>query len=484
MTNNTTSYALITDFYQLTMAQGFWKLKKHNQLAVFHLYFRKIPFQNGYIIFCGLKNFLEIVENYHFSLEDLDYLASLKTNNKNKVFEPQFLSFLKNFVFRCRIDSVLEGDIVFAKEPVMKISGTLLECQLLETILLNTINFQSLIATKASRIYNVAKGKPILEFGLRRAQGKDGALAASRASYIGGCFATSNVLAGKHYGITVIGTHSHSWVVSFEDEKEAFRKYILQTSEDFSFLIDTYSILQGLENAIIVANEQKDAKKRFFAVRIDSGDIAYFSKIIRKKLDQAGFQHTKIIASNDLDEHIIDSLYQQNAKIDIWAVGTKLVTAKDDPAMHGVYKLSAIQKEKKWNYRLKISEDIEKTSDPGILQVARFYEKNNFLGDVVFNEQEKEIWNKKNYIEMVNPNNPIQRKKFSKKQDFKLLLQTVMKQGKTCYHFSDIHTVRKNTIEKLQNLDESIKRLINPHIYPVGLEKNLFELKQKMILTK
>ena len=480
MSSQKISYALTTDFYQLTMAQSLWKLGRQNEQAVYHLQFRKTPFKNGYIIFCGLQDLLEIIENYRFSTDDLDYLASLIVNKK-KIFSTQFLNFLKQFSFQCRIDACLEGSIVFAKEPVLRVMGGLLECQLLETISLNTINFQSLIATKASRIFNASKGKPILEFGLRRAQGNDGGLTASKAAYIGGCFATSNVLAGKNYGITVVGTHSHSWVVSFDSEKEAFRNYVKYSPDNFSFLIDTYSILQGLENAIAVAKEQKNAKKNFFAVRIDSGDIAYFSKIIRKKLDAAGFKNTKIIASNDLDEYIIASLDQQKAQIDIWAIGTKLVTANDDPAMHGVFKLSAIKKKNQWDYCLKISEDIEKTNEPGILQVARFFDKKNLLGDVIFDEKKNSL---ESNIVMINPFNPIQKKRFSNKQDCKLLLKNVMDKGKICYCFSDIHTIRKKTIDQLENLDEEIKRFINPHIYPVGLEKTLFEFKQKLILKK
>ena len=483
------NHSLITDLYQLTMAQCHWQLGRHNKQAVFHLNFRRHPFSNGYIIVCGVKEIIEIIENYKFEQNDLNYLANLKTKNKQNIFSKEFLSFLKTFAFNCSIYSFIEGTIAFASEPVMRIKGTLLECQLLESILLNTINFQSLIATKASRIFNAAKGKPILEFGLRRAQGKDGALAASRAAYIGGCSATSNVLAGKTYAIPVVGTHSHSWVMSFDSEKEAFKQYVLTAPQNCSLLIDTYSATQGITNAICVVKKYlTNAKNNFFAVRIDSGDITYFSKIIRQKLDQAGFINTKIIASNALDEYIITSLNEQDAKIDIWAVGTKLVTAKDDSAMNGVYKLSAI-KEKNWNYCIKISEDIEKINDPGILQVARLYKKNSsplkqnlFIGDVIFNELTFNL--SQEDIVMINPVNPLQQKTFSQKTISQLLLKEVMKNGKICYNFPSIHETRQYVLSQLNQLDHSIKRLFNPHTYHVGLEKSLFDLKKQLISAK
>ena len=475
-------YSLITDLYQFTMAQSWWQSNLHNQRAIFHLHFRTAPFKNGYIIFCGLDTILNIIKDYKFDKEELNYLANLKTPNNKNLFHKDFLFFMQNFHFRCNIFSLLEGSIAFAKEPMLRVEGSLLECQLLETILLNTINFQSLIATKAARIFIAAKQKDILEFGLRRAQGIDGGLSATRAAYIGGCSATSNVLANKIYSIPVVGTHSHSWVLSFISELDAFRKFAENSFYNFSFLIDTYSILKGLENAMTVAKEQKNAINRFVAVRIDSGDIAYFSKIIRKKLDDAGFKKTKIIASNDLDEHIISSLEQQGAKVDIWAVGTKLITAKDDPAMQGIYKISALEKNKKWHYCMKISEDPEKINDPGILQIARFEKEKKFIGDVVFNDLTKNKKDKK--IVMINPFNPLQKKTFHPPATFQLLLQPVMKKGKICYKSPDIHKIRSYAISQLQKLDNSTKRLINPHIYPVGLEKNLFELKQKIFLEK
>jgi nicotinate phosphoribosyltransferase len=475
------NYNLLIDFYQLTMAQNLWLLDNHSQRSVFHLSFRSAPFGSGYVIFCGINDALEIIKGYQFEQSDLDYLASMKDQNNQIIFQEKFLNFLKNFSFSCDIHSFSEGSIAFAAEPVVRVEGTFLECLLLESILLNNINFQSLIATKASRLFNASESKPVLELGLRRAQGKNGALTATKAAYIGGCHSTSNTLAGKIYGIPVIGTHSHSWVVSFESEKQAFRKLVSCSPERFTFLIDSYSILRGIENAITVAKEQKNPIDKFFAVRIDSGDIAYFSKIIRKKLDKAGFFNTKIIASNDLDEHIISSLNQQKAKVDIWGVGTKLVTAKDDPVINGVYKLSAIQRKKNWDYCIKISEDIEKINIPGVLQVARFFKKKHYQGDVIFNEIGSN-WDKN--IAMVNHTNPLQQKEFSTKQPYKLQLKLVMRQGEICHSLPNIHQARRQVILQLQNLDSSIKRLVNPHAYPTGLEVSLFETMQKLILQK
>ena len=473
------SFSLFTDLYQLTMAQGYWEAGKKNQQAVFHLSFRKNPFKGGYIIFCGLKPALEAIEKFFFSADDLKYLASLKSTNKQPVFSKKFLNFLKDFKINCTIKSLPEGTVIFAGEPVLQVAGTLLECQLLESLLLNIINFQSLIATKSARIFSLAQNKSILEFGLRRAQGIDGAISASRAAYIGGSFATSNLLAAKIYNIPVIGTHSHSWVLSFASEKLAFEQFIRSFPKKFSLLIDTYSALSGIKNAIEVVKKHSSPNS-FFAVRIDSGDLAYLSKKIRHFLDQAGFTKTKIIASGDLDEYIIASLKEQQAAIDIWAVGTKLITATDEPALNGVYKLSAIYEEKNWRFCTKISDDLNKSNDPGILQIMRFFSPDGLaLGDAIYNQLEP--IKKNTSCTIINPNNNLQQKVFSSSTLRRNILQIVMKNGKISYTFPTIEKVRKNTINQLSKFDDSIKRLVNPHLYPVGLEKKLFNLKKQLI---
>ena len=483
LTDNRLSHSTLTDLYQLTMAQNYWKLSKKNLKTVFHLTFRDIPFGNGYIVFCGLDSVLEAVKNYAFYESDLIYLSGVKTQSNKLLFEKEFLEFLKNYKLNCNIYSVLEGTIVFAEEPVLRVEGAILDCMLLESQLLNKINFQSLIATKASRIFCASSGKPILEFGLRRAQGSDGALSASRSAYIGGVVATSNVSAGKIYDIPVVGTHSHSWVMSFESEKEAFKQYILSSPTNCVLLVDTYSTIQGTKNAISAVKEYlAEPEKNFLAIRIDSGDLAYLSKKARLLLDQAGFQNTKIIASNNLDEHIIASLNNQKAAIDTWAIGTKLITANKTSALNGVYKLSAIfnDEKKKWKPCLKISEDIKKINNPGILQVIRFFDKDGLAyADSIYNQLE---FTPKKSMVMINPRNPRQKKTISLDSPREELLHQVVKGGKVVYHSPSIHSIREKSLNQLKNFDASIKRQTHPHIYPIGLESGLYQVKEDLIL--
>ncbi len=483
LTDGNLSHATLTDLYQLTMAQGYWKIAKKNLKAVFHLTFRDIPFDNGYIVFCGLDSVLEAVENYAFCESDLIYLSKVKTPNGELLFEKEFLNHLKNYKLSCNIYSALEGSIVFAEEPVLRVEGTILDCQLLESQLLNKINFQSLIATKAARIFSVSMDKPILEFGLRRAQGSDGALSASRAAYIGGAAATSNVSAGKIHNIPIVGTHSHSWVMSFDSEKEAFKQYILSCPTNCILLVDTYSTIQGTKNAISAVKAYLvEPEKNFLAIRIDSGDLAYLSKKARLLLDEAGFHKTKIIASNDLDEHIIASLNEQRAAIDTWAVGTKLITANGASSLNGVYKLSATFNEdkKKWMPCLKISEDIKKINNPGILQVLRFFDKDGVAySDSIYNQLE--FTPEKNMV-MINPHNPRQKKTISLDDHHEKLLHQVVKEGKVVYRSPSIHRIRERALNQLKNFDASIKRHIHPHIYPIGLERGLYQLKDELIL--
>lgn len=477
------SSGLLVDLYLLTMAQGYWETGKAQQKVVFHLSFRKNPFQNGYTIFGGLQPALEAVENFNFSKTDLDYLASLEIVDNKPLFSKKFLRLLKNFKPQCQIHAFSEGSVVFAGEPVMRISGPLLDCQLLESLLLNIINFQSLIATKATRIMTVTQQKPIYEFGLRRAQGINGAVSASRAAFIGGCSATSNLLAGKLYKIPVIGTHSHSWVLSFASEQEAFKSYIQSFPDKFSLLVDTYTTLSGVKNAIEVVNKYS-SKEKFIGIRLDSGDLTYFSNKARKLLDKAGYNQTKIIVSNDLDEYIISSLNEQKSAIDIWAIGTKLVTAANDAALNGVYKLSALyhKETQKWQFCCKLSEDPSKINNPSILQIRRFFNKQGFaICDAIYNQLDKtEI--KKNFV-IVNPLNHWQHKKILAGTNYQDLLLEVMKEGKISKPLPSLQQIKQNVTTSLSNFDFSIKRLINPHIYPVGLEEKLYELKKNMIIN-
>lgn len=366
---------LFTDLYELTMMQVWFQNGMEHLETCFDLFFRKCPFGGEYIIAAGIDDALLFLKNAQFSQEDISYLRSLH------LFDDDFIDWLSGWRFDCRVYAVHEGCITFPQEPVMRIQGPLASCQLVETALLNFINFQSLIATKSTRICSVAGWDSVLEFGARRAQGPDGALSASRAAYIGGCVATSNVLAGKTYGIPVRGTHAHSFVMSFGSELEAFRKYAESYPDATILLIDTYdTIKSGLPNSVLVGKELEKMKRCLAGVRLDSGDILTLSKMTRKRLDEAGLISVKIVASGDLDEYIIASLRENQAPVDVYGVGTRLVTGYDTPALGGVYKLSAIQNHNgNMEMRLKISDGEDKQSLPGIKQVWRVYDENGMM---------------------------------------------------------------------------------------------------------
>lgn len=381
------SLMLLTDLYQLTMAQGYWHGGMHQRETVFHLFFRSLPFRGRFAIFCGLDYVADFLQGFGFDASDLAYLATLKNGDGTPVFQAAFLDYLKNLAFTCDVYAVAEGTPVFPNEPLLRVKGPLPQCQLLETALLNMINFQTLIATKAARVSGAAGKDPVLEFGLRRAQGIDGALAASRAAYVGGCAATSNVLAGKLFGIPVRGTHAHSWVMSFEDELESFAAYAEAMPANCTFLVDTYDTLAGVEKAILVGRKLRQSGHPLLGIRLDSGDLADLSIRARRMLDEAGFPDTVIVASNDLDEHAIAELKRNGARIGMWGVGTKLATAYDQPALGGVYKLGALHDPAKgWLHKIKLSEDPLKTSVPGILQVRRFRNGKTPAVDVIYDE--------------------------------------------------------------------------------------------------
>lgn len=472
------SLSLVTDLYQLTMAYGYWQSNTDNKEAVFHLYFRKNPFQGGYTISCGLDYVIDFLENFRFTSDDIEYLSSLTGNDDKPLFKEEFLKYLAELKFSCDVDAIPEGTVVFPNEPMIRIKGPLVECQLLETALLNIINFQTLIATKASRVVLAAKGEQVLEFGLRRAQGIDGGLAASRASYIGGCAATSNVFAGKIFKIPVKGTHAHSWIMSFESELEAFQTYAEAMPNNCVFLVDTYDTLEGVRKAVEVGKNLKAKGYKMAGIRLDSGDLAYLSIEARKILDENGFTDTAIVGSNDLDEIIISSLKAQGAKINIWGVGTKLVTAYDQPALGGVYKLSAIKNPgQEWQNRIKLSEQSIKVSTPGIQQVRRFSINNENLGDMIYDLNTSFSENV-----IIDPLDLTRRKSFDEKVTYTDLLVPVFKDGKRVYDSPDIHSIREETMKNLNMFYSGIKRFVNPHQYPVGLEKNLYDLKTNLIL--
>jgi nicotinate phosphoribosyltransferase len=473
------SMGLFTDLYQVTMAYGYWRAGVQEQDSVFQLFFRRNPFHGGYAVCAGLATAIEYLERLHFSAEDQTYLASLLGNDGQPMFQPKFLDYLRQLNFRCDIDAIPEGTVVFPHEPLVRVRGPILHAQLLESALLCIINFQTLIATKASRIVMAAAGEPVLEFGLRRAQGLDGTLSASRAAYIGGCAATSNLMAGKLFGIPVKGTHAHSWVMCFDDELEAFRQYAAAMPNNCVFLVDTFDTLQGVRHAITVARELRERGHEMAGIRLDSGDLAYLSIEARRMLDEAGFPNAQIVASNDLDEHLITSMKQQGAKIAIWGVGTKLVTAYDEPALGGVYKLSAIRADGgPWRYKMKLSEQAIKVSNPGILQVRRYSIDGEARGDLIYDLEHPPI----DTAIAVDPLDFTRRKRMPAESPYEDLLVPIYRGGEMIYDAPPLAAIRERTRQQLSLFHGGIKRFTNPHQYPVGLEQGLHERKTELIL--
>lgn len=472
---------MLTDLYQLTMAYAYWKSGTHDKDAVFHAFFRKNPFNGGFAIACGLDYVIDYLENFSFDESDINYIASLNGDDGKPLFDKDFLNHLLNMKFDCDIDAIPEGNVVFPSEPLIRVKGNIIQCQILETVLLNIMNFQTLIATKASRVKLSAQNAPVLEFGLRRAQGIDGSLAASRAAYIGGCDATSNVLAGKLFDIPVKGTHAHSWVMSFDNELESFQAYAEAMPNNCVLLVDTYDTIEGVKKAVEVGKWLKEHNHKLSGIRLDSGDLAYLSIEARKILDENGFTDTAIVASNDLDETIISSLKEQGAEINVWGVGTKLITAYDQPALGGVYKLSAIKKKdsKEWEYRVKLSEQAIKISNPGIHQVRRYFSEKEYMGDMIFDVNLFE--NNKEAV-IIDPLDNTRRKHFSKEQEYTDLLVPIFRNGKKVYNSPNIHEIKKSVEKNLQMFHSGIKRFVNPHQYPVGIEKSLFDFKTDLIL--
>jgi nicotinate phosphoribosyltransferase len=480
------SLASLTDLYQVTMAGGYFQTGTLKKEAVFHLFFRNNPFKGGFAIACGLASACDIIENFHFSSRDLQFISELEGDDGKPLFSAEFVAYLRDLKLEVDVDAVREGEVVFANEPLVRIRGPIIHCQLLETILLNIFNFQTLIATKAARIKLAAEQKPVLEFGLRRAQGFDGGLSASRAAYVGGCDATSNLLAGRLYGIPVKGTHAHSWVMSFDDELTAFERYAAVMPNNCIFLVDTYDTLGGVANAIKVGHWLQENGHKLSGIRLDSGDLAYLSCEARRMLDEQGFVDTKIYASNDLDEVVIASLIDQGAAIDVWGVGTNLVTAADQPALGGVYKLGAIREPGgAWVPKLKLSEQVAKISNPGIHQVRRFYLTQpgdggrSYLADMIFDQESKPM-----EAMIVDPLDYTRRKSIPPQAQYDDLLLPVFRAGKRVMQLPDLEAVRDFRQKRLAGFHPSIRRLLNPHQYPVGLEVGLNKAKMDLILEE
>jgi nicotinate phosphoribosyltransferase len=465
------SLALLTDLYQLTMAYGYWKKGLADLEAVFHLFFRKKPFQGEIAVAAGLEAAVQFIRDFRYTPSDLAYLEQLR------LFEPAFLDYLSALSFTCSLDAMPEGTPVFPYEPLLRVQGPMLQAQLLESPLLNIVNFQTLIATKAARICWAARPDPVVEFGLRRAQGIDGALSASRAAFIGGCHSTSNVLAGKLFGIPVKGTHAHSWIMLFDAEQEAFDAWADVMPHNCIFLVDTYDSIAGVKRAMRTAKALRKRGCEMIGVRLDSGDLAHLSIEIRRLLDAEGFPKALIMASNELDESIVNDLKHQGAKIDLWGIGTNLVTGKDQPALDGVYKLAAIKDASgKWRHKLKISEQTAKVTDPGVLQVRRFFNDQGCLADMVFDihTEPKERFTIVDHFDAA-------RTKQISQIPYRDLLVPVLRAGELVYAFPTLADVREKTIRELAAFHPATRRFLYPQPYFSGLEKGLFEEKLALI---
>ena len=464
--------ALLTDLYQLTMMQGYLRNRYEEKEAVFDLYFRIIPNEGGFAIAAGLEQVVDYIESLQFSAEDLDYLKSLG------LFDEEFLAALKDFRFNGDIDAVPEGTVVFPYEPLVRVKARIFEAQLIETALLNLVNFETLIATKASRIVASTGGGNVMEFGLRRAQGPDAGILGSRAAFIGGCKSTSNVLAGKRFGIPVSGTQAHSWIQCFPSELEAFRAYARTFPDQCLLLVDTYNVLKsGVPNAIKVGLELEAEGHRFLGIRIDSGDLSYLSREARTMLDEAGLKHAKIVGSNDLDEHTISAIRAQGAPIDSWGVGTNLITSKDTPALGGVYKLSAEGMDGVFEPRLKVSENIAKITNPGIKKIVRFYDpQGKAMADLIALDDEQ-------FKEPLTIFDPIQTWKRKTLTNFKTreLLVPVFRSGKRVYELPELKDIQTYAQKERDTLWDEVKRLVNPHRYIVDLSPKLYELRQDLL---
>ena len=470
---------LMTDLYELTMMQGYFKNPIH-ETVIFDAFYRTNPCGNGYAIAAGLDQVIDYIKNLHFEKEDIVYLRSLD------IFEEDFLDYLSQFHFTGDIYAIPEGSVVFPREPLIKVIAPIMEAQLVETAILTIINHQSLIATKAARVVNAARGDGIMEFGLRRAQGADAGVYGARAAMIGGCIGTSNVLTGKMFDVPVLGTHAHSWIMSFPDEYTAFKTYAELYPDACTLLVDTYDTLKsGVPNAIRVFKEMRKAQKLNgrYGIRLDSGDLAYLSKEARKMLDAAGFTNAIISASSDLDEYLIDSLKTQGAKITSWGVGTNLITSKDCPAFGGVYKLAAVKVgDEEFVPKIKLSENTEKITNPGNKTVYRIYEKANgklkadliCLVDVEFDESKDlvifdplEIW-KKTCLK-------------GGTYTMKEIMVKVFDKGECVYQSPSVMDIREHCIEEQNTLWDETRRLVNPHEVYVDLSDRLYDMKTKLL---
>lgn len=467
---------LLVDFYELTMANGYLKNGIGNKIAYFDMFFRNVPDGGGFSIVAGLEQLIEYLNNLKFTEEDINFLE------KKGLFDQEFLNYLKNFKFECDVWAIPEGTPVFPNEPLVVVKGPIIQAQFIETMILLTINHQSLIATKANRIVRAAQGRPVLEFGSRRAQGYDGAILGARAAYIGGCAATANTIAEKMFGIPAVGTMAHSWVQMFDSELDAFRAWAKVYPENCLLLVDTYNVLKsGVPNAIKVFKEELLPKGyRPKGIRIDSGDIKYLSQKARQMLDEAGFPDCQIVASNSLDEYIIRDVLSQGAKIDSFGVGERLITAKSEPVFGGVYKLVAVEENGKIIPKIKISENPEKITNPGFKQVYRLYDNvtNKAIADLITFASEEIDESKP--LKIFDPVYTWKTKTLENYKARKLLIK-IFDKGKCIYQSPSVHEIKKYCQREIETLWDEVLRFENPHRYYVDLSFKLWKTKQKLL---
>jgi len=470
--------ALTTDLYEVTMSCGYWKAGVSDHDAAFHVTFRQNPFGGGFTVACGLATAIDFLRTFHFTETQIDYLASQNGNDGRPLFDSGFLDHLRSLRLSCDIDAIPEGTLVFPNEPLIRICGPIIQCQLLETALLNILNFESLIATKAARVCLAAENDPVIEFGLRRAQGVDGGLTAARAAYVGGCVGTSNLQAGQRFEIPVSGTQAHSWIMFFESENEAFEAYARAMPNNCVFLVDTYNSIEGSRHAIEVARQLRKNGHEMIGVRLDSGDRVALSIETRRILDKAGFTNAKIVCSGDLDEHAIADMKRHGAKIDMWGVGTKLTTGQPDAALGGIYKLGAVRRPgSQWQYRIKLSDEPAKTSCPGLLQVRRFHQPDGrFIADAIY-EIDHAISEPCTIVELETE----KKTQVPAKTDYSDLLVPIFRKGEPVYQAPELDASREHARTQLSCAPPEILRLNDPKGYKIGLERSLYELRSTLI---
>jgi nicotinate phosphoribosyltransferase len=470
--------ALTTDLYEVTMACGYWKAGVRDHEAAFHVTFRENPFGGEFTVACGVATAIDFLHTFHFTETEIDYLASQNGNDGRPLFDSGFLEYLRGLRLTCDIDAIPEGTLVFPNEPLIRVCGPIIQCQLLETALLNILNFQSLIATKAARTCLAAENNAVIEFGLRRAQGVDGGLSSARATYIGGCAGTSNLQAGQHYGIPVSGTQAHSWIMFFESEGEAFETYAKALPNNCVFLVDTYNSIDGVRRAIEVAKQLRKDRHEMVGVRLDSGDRVALSIEARRMLDEAGFPDAKIVCSGDLDELAIAGLKRRGAKIDTWGVGTKLTTGQPDAALGGIYKLGAMRPPgEQWRYRIKLSDEPAKTSCPGLLQVRRFHQPDGrFIADAIY-EIDHAVSEPCVIVDLGDE----RQTKIPARTEHSDLLVPIFRHGELVYRVPDIQESRAHAQEQLRRAPPAILRLKKARPYKIGLESSLHELRSTLI---